>query len=74
MAIVTDVRDIRQAETINNKERILLVVIYLSNETTLNDKLKFLEVYLLPFSIKMKGLFLFTYEMKAVRFTNYSAR
>lgn len=37
---------------------------YLSNGTTLRDKMKFLERYLLPYSIKLKVMFLFVRRLK----------
>ena len=62
--ILMVVGDICTAEITINGDRVLLAVVYLSNGTTLNDKMKFLERYRLPYWIKVKGLFLFIDEMK----------
>jgi len=56
--------DICKAETTINGEHVLLVATYLSNGTRTNDKIKFFEHYLLPYSIKLKGLFMFIDELK----------
>ncbi|KAK2577583.1 hypothetical protein KPH14_012901, partial [Odynerus spinipes] len=41
--ISTDIGDICKAETTIDGERVLLIATYLSNGTTLNNKIKFME-------------------------------
>lgn len=59
-----DIGDICKAETTVDGKRVLLVATYLSNGTTLRDKMKFFEKFLLPYSIKLKGLFMFIDDLK----------
>lgn len=60
----TDIGDLCKVETTVDGQRVLLVSIYLSNGTTLRDEIEFLERYLLPYSIKLKGMFLFVEHLK----------
>lgn len=60
----TDIGDLCKVETTVDGQRVLLVSIYLSNGTTLRDKMEFFERCLLKYSIKLKGLFLFVERLK----------
>lgn len=59
-----DIEDICEAEMTIHGERIRLVATYLSNGTSTSDKKKFFKHYLLPYSIKLKGFFMFIDELK----------
>lgn len=60
----TDIGDLCKVETTVDGLRVLLVSIHLLKGTTLRDKMEFLEQYLQPYLIKLKGMFLFVERLK----------